>query len=272
MIGKSTIETDRYQSAGRSDPKNNIGRIRAYWNTHIHDLKITRHPIGTREFFTELAAYRFEKLAYLPRVVAFPAYKGRQLLEIGCGIGTDLVRFAEQGAHVTGVDLAQEAIRLAKENFAQQNVNGDLCIMNGESLQFKDDTFDVVYAHGVLQYTCEGERMINEIQRVLKPGGEAILMVYNRYSWLSLLSKLSRVELEHEDAPFFRKHSLRELRNMLRSFSKIEIIPERFPVKTRLHHGLKATVYNTVFVSAFNLIPKSITRPLGWHLMAKAIK
>ena len=270
MTGKSTAQIDL--SAARSDPKDSIGGIRAYWNTHIHDLKIARHPIGTQEFFAELAAYRFEKLAYLPRVVAFNAYRGKQLLEVGCGIGIDLVRFAEQGAYVTGVDLAEEAIRLAKENFALQNVNSDLHIMNGENLQFRDDTFDVVYAHGVLQYTGDGDRMIREIHRVLKPGGEAILMVYNRYSWLNLLSKLSGVQLEHEDAPFFRKYSLPEFRRMLSSFSQVEIIPERFPVKTRLHRGLKATVYNTVFVSAFNLIPRSITRPFGWHLMAKAIR
>jgi SAM-dependent methyltransferase len=180
--------------------------------------------------------------------------------------------FAEQGAYVTGVDLAEEAIRLAKENFALQNVNGDLRIMNGENLQFRDNTFDGVYAHGVLQYTADGERMIREIHRVLKPGGEAILMVYNRYSWLNLLSRLSGVQLEHEDAPVFRKHSSREFRRMFSSFSQVEIIPERFPVKTRLHRGLKASVYNTVFVSAFNLIPRSITRPFGWHLMAKAIR
>lgn len=97
-------------------------------------------------------------------------------------------------------------------------------------------------------------------------------MVYNRYSWLNLMATLFGVKLEHEDAPVLRKYSIREFRHMLRHFSRVEIIPERFPVKTRLHHGLKAMVYNSVFVSAFHLLPRASVRPFGWHLMAKAVK
>jgi hypothetical protein len=80
------------------------------------------------------------------------------------------------------------------------------------------------------------------------------------------------VQLEHEDAPILRKYSIDEFRRILRDFSHVEIIPERFPVKTRLHRGLKALVYNSFFVGVFNLIPRWIVRPFGWHLMAKAIK
>jgi 2-polyprenyl-3-methyl-5-hydroxy-6-metoxy-1,4-benzoquinol methylase len=255
-----------------SGPQELLEAIRVYWNTHIHDRAIARYPIGTKEFFAELAAYRFEKLAYLPQVVDFTAYKGKRLLEVGCGIGIDLVQFAKCGAIVTGIDLAEESIRLAREHFALNGLRGDLRTMDGEHLQFGDGSFDMVYAHGVLQYTGDAERMISEIYRVLKPGGETILMVYNRYSWLNLLASLFGVKLEHQDAPVLKKYSIRELRSLLRCFSQVEIIPERFPVKTHLHRGMKAVVYNTFFVGAFNLIPRVIVRPLGWHLIAKVIK
>jgi ubiquinone/menaquinone biosynthesis C-methylase UbiE len=246
--------------------------IRAYWNVHIHDLAMAQHAMGTREFFAELAAYRFSKLAYLPRLVHFSAYTGKHVLEVGCGIGLDLVCFAEHGAVVTGVDLAPTAIRLARKNFAQHGLQGDLRTMNGEALQFSDNHFDVVYAHSVLQYTHDAARMIHELYRVLKPGGEAILMVYNRYSWLNALATLCRVELEHAEAPVFRLHSIPELKRMLRCFKRVDIIPERFPVPTRLHHGLQAAVYNAVFVTGFRLLPKALVRPFGWHLLAKAVK
>jgi SAM-dependent methyltransferase len=249
-----------------------IRTIRTYWNERIHDLEIARHPIGTREFFEELAAYRYEKLDYLPRVVQFAGYRGQRLLEIGCGIGHDLVRFAQGGAVVTGVDLAEVSIDLAKKNFGFQRVTGNLQVMNGERLQFASGSFDVVYAHGVLQYTANIRIMIEEIRRILKPGGEAILMVYNRYSWLNFMSKLFGVKLEHEDAPVLNTFSILQFRKILSGFSQVKIIPERFPVPTRLHHGIKAAVYNGVFVSAFNRLPKRLIRPFGWHLMAKAIK
>ncbi|RMH37835.1 MAG: class I SAM-dependent methyltransferase [Nitrospirae bacterium] len=249
-----------------------LERIRVYWNEHIHDLEIARHPIGSREFFGELADYRFEKLDYLPRVVDFSAYKGKRILEVGCGVGIDLIRFAKHGAIVTGIDLAEVSIQLAKQYFAHEQVDGELLVMNGEALQFDDNTFDMVYAHGVLQYTADASQMIKEIHRVVKPGGEAIVMVYNRYSWLNLMSQLFGIALEHEDAPVLKKYSIKEFRVLLAPFARVRIIPERFPVKTRLHHGVKALLYNQIFVQCFNAVPKSITRPFGWHLMALATK
>ena len=253
-------------------PRDLLAAIGGYWNEHIHDLEIARHPVGTQAFFDELATYRFEKLDYLPQVVDFTAYNDKKLLEVGCGLGTDLVRFARHGARVTGIDLADVCIALARQNFALNGVRGTLQTMNGEALQFDDASFDMVYAHGVLQYTRDTQHMIHDIHRVLKPGGEAILMVYNRYSWLNAMSTLFRVKLEHEDAPVFKTYSQREFRCLLDCFSRVTITPERFPVKTRLHHGLKAVVYNTMFVSAFHLLPRVLVRPFGWHLMAKAIK
>src|SRR5215831_7032546 len=111
--------------------------VRAYWNEHVHDLEIARHPVGTQGFFEDLREYRFDKLRYLPSVVDFSAYRGRRLLEIGCGIGTDLVEFGRHGSEVTGVDLAETAVELARKNFAYHGVPGDLRVMDGEELAFE---------------------------------------------------------------------------------------------------------------------------------------
>jgi 2-polyprenyl-3-methyl-5-hydroxy-6-metoxy-1,4-benzoquinol methylase len=249
-----------------------LAQIRDYWNGHIHDLEMTTQPVGTAGFFQELAAYRYDKLHYLPRLVDFSAYEGRRLLEVGCGLGIDLVRFGRCGATVTGVDLAEVAIDLAQQNVAQAGLTADLRVMNGEDLQFEDGSFDVVYAHGVLQYTANAQQMIDELHRVLRPGGQAILMVYNRYSWLNVLSKLMKVELEHEDAPVLKKYSIKQFRSMLRSFAEARIVPERFPVRSRLHGGLKGRLYNGLFVGLFNSLPRSVVRPFGWHIMAFARK
>jgi ubiquinone/menaquinone biosynthesis C-methylase UbiE len=249
-----------------SDPQ--LEAIRRYWNEHIHDLEIATQPVGTHAFFEELAEYRFDKLRYLPQLVDFNAYAGKVLLEVGCGIGIDLVRFARGGARVTGIDLSQVAIDLARSYFEQEALTADLRVMNGEAMLFEDDRFDVVYAHGVLQYTADADKMVKEIYRVLRRGGQAILMVYNRRSWLNAMSKVMNVGLEHADAPVLNRYSIAEFRRMLSPFSWVSIIPERFPVETRLHHGLKASLYNKVFVKGFNGLPKSWVRPLGWHLMA----
>ena len=230
---------------------------------------MTDQPVGTKEFFADLDEYRFDKLHYLPKVVDFSAFRGQRLLEVGCGIGTDLVRFAREGARVTGVDLAQTAIDLARKNFELNGVAAEeLRIANGEALPYADASFDAVYGHGVIQYTADAPKLIQEMHRVLKPGGTGIFMVYNRVSWLNAMSKLMKVSLEHEDAPVLKKYSIGEFRALLKPFKGVQIVPERFPVKSRLHKGWKGIAFNTVFVGTFNALPRSWVRPLGWHLMA----
>ncbi len=249
-------------------------QVRDYWNAHIHDLGMTAEPVGTRGFFDDLEAYRFDKLRYLPELVAFDGYRGRRLLEIGCGIGTDLVRFARGGAVTIGVDLAETAIRLARRNFELHETGGAarLLVADGARLPLPDASVDVVYAHGVLQYAADPAGIVAEARRVLRPGGEAIFMVYNRRSWLMALSRVMRVPLEHEDAPVLRLYTAAEFRRLLGAFTEVRIVPERFPVRSRLHRGWKGAFYNGLFVGAFNRLPRALVRPLGWHLMAWARK
>lgn len=242
--------------------------VREYWNRHIHDLEITTHPVGSPGFFADLDQYHFEKLHHLLQLVDFNGYRGRRVLEVGCGAGTDLARFAKGGALVSGVDLSSSAIALARQNFAQQGLEADFREADGEQLPFADATFDLVYAHGVLQYTVNPRALAEECRRVLKPGGEAIFQVYNRISWLNALSKLMKVPLEHEDAPVLRKYSAGEFRAVVGAFSDVRIVEERFPVTSRLHKGWKGAAFNTLFVGTFNALPRSLVRRFGWHLLA----
>jgi SAM-dependent methyltransferase len=242
--------------------------VRDYWNRHIHDLEITRHPAGSRGFFDDLDRYHFEKLHHLLQLIDFDGYSGQRVLEVGCGAGIDLARFAKGGAQVTGVDLSSSAITLARANFAQQELEGIFQVADGEQLPFADCSFDLVYAHGVVQYTANPRRLVEECRRVMSPGAEAIFQVYNRISWLNALSKLMKVGLEHEDAPVLIKFSISEFKRLLSAFQQVRIVPERFPVRSRLHGGWKGTVYNGVFVGAFNALPRPLVRRFGWHLLA----
>ena len=249
-----------------------IDEVRAYWDKHIHDLEITRHPVGSRGFFDDLDQYHFEKLHHLLRLVPFDGFRGRSVLEVGCGAGVDLARFAKGGAEVTGVDLAPSAIALARANFEQQGLQGRFEVADGERLPFPDNSFDMVFAHGVVQYTANPGQLVEECRRVLKPRGEAIFQVYNRVSWLNALSKLMKVGLEHDDAPVLLKFSIGELRRLVGGFKKVKIVAERFPVKSRLHGGWKGAVYNGLFVGTFNLLPRPLVRRFGWHLLAFCTK
>jgi SAM-dependent methyltransferase len=229
---------------------------------------MTTSPVGTVKFFEELDDYRFDKLDYLPRLVDFNGYAGQRVLEIGCGVGTDLARFAKGGADVSGVDLSETATGLAKKNLEVFGLNGDIRVADGGQLPFDAGSFDVVYCHGVLQYSADPAAIVREAHRLLAPDGEAIFMVYNRRSWLAWMSKRFGVRLEHEDAPVLKLYTIGEFENLLSVFPNRRIVPERFPVRSRLHHGAKGILFNNVFVPTFNLLPRHWVRGLGWHIMA----
>lgn len=243
-------------------------RVREYWNTHIHDLEISTNRPGTAGFFADLDQYHFEKLHHLLELIDFDEWKGKDVLDVGCGAGVEVVRFARAGARVTGVDIAESAIALARQNVEQQGLSARLEVADGEHLPYPDASFDLVFAHGVVQYTGDDSRMVADVHRVLRPGGLAIFQGYNRISWLNALSKVMKTPLEHEDAPVLKRYSAAEFRALLKPFAKVDLVFERFPVKSRLHKGWKGLAFNTLFVGTFNALPRSWVRPLGWHLLA----
>jgi SAM-dependent methyltransferase len=242
--------------------------VRQYWNAHIHDLEITRHPPGSLGFFDDLDAYHFEKLHHLLTLVDFDAWRGRRVLDVGCGAGVEVVRFARGGADVVGVDLSEQAIGLTHQNLDHRGLRARLAVADGEALPLSDNSADFVFAHGVVQYAADDRKVVAECLRVLRPRGTAIFQVYNRRSWLNLLSKVMRVPLEHEDAPELRRYTIQEFQQLVGGFSQVEIIPERFPVKSRLHKGWKGALFNGAFVGTFNALPRSWVRRFGWHLLA----
>src|SRR5687767_1832697 len=130
MVELLLYSKDLVPSSGSSSTAD----VRTYWNHHIHDLEITTHAMGTPGFFSDLDQYHFEKLHHLLRLVDFNGWRGKRVLEVGCGAGTDLARFARGGAIVTGVDLAASAIELARKNFEQQGLQGDFREADGEHL------------------------------------------------------------------------------------------------------------------------------------------
>ena len=245
-----------------------IATIRRYWNQHVHDLAITNQPVGSPGFFHDLDAYHFEKLHHLLRLVDFDAWRDRVVVDVGCGAGIEMVRFLRGGAAAVGVELSDRTAGLARDYLRLEGLPAPVTVASGEELPLSDGSVDFVYAHGVVQYTADDRRLVAECYRVLRPGGLAMFQVYNRRSWLQVLSKVMHVPLEHEDAPVLKRYSIAEFKTLLDVFPAVEVVPERFPVRSRLHKGWKGVAYNAVFVGAFNALPRAWVRRLGWHLLA----
>lgn len=158
-------------------------RVRAFWQANPCGTKFADAPPGSRRFYELVEQHRYTKEWHIPLAADFASTKGLKVLEIGCGLGTDGVQFARAGADYTGVDLTDAAVELAQKNFELLGLHGTFRAADAENLDFANESFDLVYSHGVLHHTPETSRAISEIHRVLRPGGRAVVMLYYRDSY-----------------------------------------------------------------------------------------
>jgi 2-polyprenyl-3-methyl-5-hydroxy-6-metoxy-1,4-benzoquinol methylase len=141
------------------------------------------HEFGTREFFDAVESHRYTEYApWMPEVMGFKKFAGARLLEVGCGMGTDLLQFARGGAAVTGVDLTPRSIEISRKHLQLYGQQGDFAISDCEKLPFKSESFDVIYSNGVLHHTPDTAGAVREFHRVLRRGGQARVMLYHRGS------------------------------------------------------------------------------------------
>jgi len=158
-------------------------RVRAFWQENPCGTKFADAPPGSRRFYELVEQHRYSKEWHIPQAAGFAQTKNLRVLEIGCGLGTDGAQFAKAGADYTGVDLTEAAVDLSRLRFELANLKGTFRTADAEQLDFPDDSFDLVYSHGVLHHTPDIEKAINEVHRVLKPGGRAVVMLYHRDSY-----------------------------------------------------------------------------------------
>ena len=174
--------------------------VHAYWNTYTLGLQYVTDPDlepGSPEFFAHIRPWMNPyKFPWIMQRIEHEAQllQGRHLLEIGCGMGYDALEFLRRGVRVTAIDLTENAVRIAARHFEVEGVRAEaLQVGNALALDFPDASFDAVWANGVLHATGDTQRAIDEVHRVLKPGGRAIIShFYRRPSWMWVLHRLGR--------------------------------------------------------------------------------
>jgi ubiquinone/menaquinone biosynthesis C-methylase UbiE len=193
----------------------NISNVHAFWNTEACGTHFVEHSIDGKDFFEQYREYRYRTEWHIPLLVPFAESSGKRVLEIGTGNGVEGVMFALNGADYTGVDLTEAALEATRKHFEVMGLRGMFLKENAEQLSFPDGSFDWVFSHGVLHHTPNPQLALNEVYRVLKPGGRAIIMLYHKHSFnycfrimtymrlrvlLKILSRLGRWSRDRQDA------------------------------------------------------------------------
>jgi len=164
--------------------------IQQFWKSLYDSLyeDVDRELTRERLFEGLIALEDMFRLRGHMAVVEMPLHElaGKRVLEIGPGAGGHSALFASHGAHVTSVDITEQRARATSAKFSLMGERADKCVTlqgDAENLPFAEAAFDIVYSNGVLHHTSNTEAAIGEVYRVLKPGGQAVIMLYCKSSW-----------------------------------------------------------------------------------------
>jgi 2-polyprenyl-3-methyl-5-hydroxy-6-metoxy-1,4-benzoquinol methylase len=275
----------------RSLTNKSIADVRRYWDARPCNIRHSPKAVGSREYFDEVEARKYQVEPHIPAFAEFDRWAGKRVLEVGCGIGTDSINFARAGAELTAADLSGESLRVAQQRADVMGVADRIKFIqaNAEELTsaIDDGPYDLVYSFGVIHHTPHPERALSEIRSVLAPGGTLKLMVYHRRSWKVFwivaaqergrFWKTDDLVAKHSEAqtgcPVTFTYSRREARDLVEQhgFRVQELrVDHVFPYRIRDY-----VEYRYVREPYFRWMPEALfhafERRLGWHLLVTAV-
>jgi 2-polyprenyl-3-methyl-5-hydroxy-6-metoxy-1,4-benzoquinol methylase len=267
-----------------------ITKVSDYWNARPCNIRHSPKAVGSREYFDEVEARKYFVEYHIPGFADFERWRGKRVLEIGCGIGTDTINFARHGASVTAVDLTERSLEVAHRRAEVFGLEDRIRFIQSNAEELSSfvpvESYDLVYSFGVIHHTPHPERVLEEIRKYVKPGTEVRIMVYNRWSWKVLwilffygkgrFWKLNRLIADYSEAqsgcPVTYSYSRRGGRRWLEQHGfrvtnvfVDHIFPYSIPEYVR---------YQYKKVWYFRWIPRALFRWLermfGWHLCLMA--
>ena len=267
-----------------------ITRVSDYWNSRPCNIRHSSQPVGTQEYFDEVEARKYFVEPHIPGFANFSLWKGKKVLEIGCGIGTDTINFARHGAQVTAVDLTENSLQVARQRAKVFGLDGQIRFIQANAEHLSDsvpvERFDLIYSFGVIHHTPHPERVLEQLRKYVGPQSTVKIMVYYRWSWKVLwilmtygkgqFWKLNRLIADYSEAetgcPVTYSYSRTSGRKWLEDhgFQVTDVMVDHiFPysIPEYVEYRYKVVWY-------FRWMPKplfhAVERLFGWHLCLTA--
>ncbi len=269
--------------------------VRKFWGARPCGIGHSSQPADSRGFFLETEDHRFKihtdwERPFLKEAAGFSEHTGKLVLEVGCGIGTDALEWSRAGNRVVALDYNFPSCQLTRARFKDAGAEGAFLNGDAENLPFPSDAFDLIYSFGVLHHTPGTERAVLEIYRCLRLGGQAIVMLYYKWSamvfgtiilgygirhgalrkskgFVDLVSRHTEWDSRTQDnvCPLTKVYSKRQAKKMFSSFRRVDM---------ELHY-----LWAGHFGPLRRLLPllpeagkRNLHKLFGWNLLIKATK
>lgn len=268
--------------------KVSIKNVKDFWDRRPCNIRHSQSRVGTKKYFEQVKKRKYFVESHIPKFADFSKWKGKKVLEIGCGIATDTINFAQAGAKVTAVEISRKSLNIAKKRARVYNLQNNIkfYLANAEELSktVPVEPYDLIYSFGVIHHTPHPEKVIKEIKKYCSEKTIVKIMIYNRYAWKVLwifikfgkgaFWKIDKLIAKHSEAatgsPVTYVYSKGQAENLLNNFKILEIsvdhiFPYSIPEYTR---------YEYKKVWYFRFLPKELFRWLethfGWHMLITA--
>jgi ubiquinone/menaquinone biosynthesis C-methylase UbiE len=262
-----------------------IENIKKYWNYRPCNVKHSSKPFLSKEYFDEVEQKKYFVEPHIPLFADFQKWKGKNVLELGCGIGTDSINFVRNGANLTVVELSDESLNICKERFKVFGLKATFINGNIENLSdiLPLQKFDLIYSFGVIHHTENPEKVFEEIYKYMDENTELRVMLYSKISyklfWVMIennIKKISNMEdLIRKNAeaqyncPVAYTYTFEEIKEMLHKHGiKVENIWKDH-IFTYDIENYKKNIYvkDEYWKDVDEKLLKQFEKELGWHTL-----
>ena len=252
---------------------NELDQIREYWDARPCNVRHSPAQVGSRQFFDDVTRRRYLVEPHIRGFAEFERWKGKRVLEVGCGIGTDAEQFVRAGAHYTGVELSGESMALAVQRFQTYGLHGTFRQGNAEELPdfVEPEPYDLVYCWGVLHHTPDPEQVVEHVQQYMRAESEFRLMVYATNSWKRAMIDAGFDQPEAQaDCPLARTYTAESIRKLLDAYHVEDIHQDHiFPYQVE-PYKLHRYARQPWFENMPDEMLRVLERNFGWHLLVRA--
>ncbi len=264
-----------------------IEEVKNFWDNRPCNIKHSTKPIGTKEYFDEVEKRKYFVEPHVPEFAEFEKWKNKNVLEIGCGIGTEAINFARNGANLTIIELSEKSLDLAKKRFETFGLKANFILGNAEDIDKileKDIQFDLIWSFGVIHHSPHPEKILEKCKNFLKDGGELRIMVYSKISYkLFYLMKeteiwdfsktndlISYYSEAQTGCPITYSYTFEEARKLFKDFKILEMKKTHiFPWNIQKYIEYKYEK-ETCFKNVPETFFQDLESELGWHMLIKA--